>query len=159
MMRFKSSLLLIATALLFAGSVVTPVTDSASYSVAYEKTKPAAVDLITADELKAKMEKNEPVTIIDVRATTSFADSENTIKNSIHVKVRRLQYRLTQVPLKNVPRDSEVVTYCACPNDEASIHAAEILKSAGFKRVRVLKGGWQAWVNAGGKVQSKPRGM
>src|SRR5512132_1081883 len=102
-MRFKSSLLLVATPLLFAGSVVTPVTDSASYSVEYEKTKPA-VDLITAEELKAKLDKNEAVTIIDVRATTSFADSESTIKNSIHVKVRRLKHRLTQVPLKNVSR-------------------------------------------------------
>jgi rhodanese-related sulfurtransferase len=158
-MRFKNSLLLLGTPLLLAGSLVTPVTDSASSFVAYEKPKPAAVDLITAEELKAKLDKNEAVTIIDVRSTNSFADSESTIKNSIHVKVRRLKQRLTQVPLKNVSRDSEVVTYCACPNDEASIHAAEILKSAGFKRVRVLKGGWQAWVNAGGKVQAKPRGM
>jgi rhodanese-related sulfurtransferase len=156
-MWFRNLLLTLAIPSLFL--VSNPTGRASAAGTGDEKAKPAAVDLISAEELKAKLDKNEPVTIIDVRATTSFAESESTIKNSIHVKVRRLKYRLTQVPLKNVSRDNEVVTYCACPNDEASIHAAEILKSAGFKRVRVLKGGWQAWVNAGGKVQSKPRGM
>ena len=156
-MWFRNLLRTLAILSLFL--VSHPTSKASALGRGDEKAKPAAVDLISAEELKAKLDKNEPVTIIDVRATTSFAESQSTIKNSIHVKVRRLKYRLTQVPLKNVSRDNEVVTYCACPNDEASIHAAEILKSVGFKRVRVLKGGWQAWVNAGGKVQSKPRGM
>jgi rhodanese-related sulfurtransferase len=116
-----------------------------------------AVELITAEELKAKLARNDPVTIIDIRATSSYVDSNNTIKGAIHVKLRRLKSRLAFAPLKNVPRESEVVTYCACPSDESSVRAAQILLDAGFKRVRALKGGWQRWLNVKGQVEPRPK--
>jgi rhodanese-related sulfurtransferase len=115
------------------------------------------ISRITASELKSKLSANEAVTILDVRDTNSYVNSNDQIKGSIHVKVRRLQSRLTQPPLSNVSRDSEVVTYCACPNDEASIRAAQILLDAGFKRVRVLQGGWQSWVRANGQVGKRAK--
>lgn len=114
-------------------------------------------DLITAEELKAKLARSEPVTIVDVRDTNSYVGSGGKIKGSIYVKLRRLRYRLSFPPLNDVPRDSEVVTYCACPNDEASLRAAQILMDAGFKRVRVLKGGWQMWLKVNGQVEPRPK--
>lgn len=119
--------------------------------------QPQTIERITAEELKAKLAKNEPVTILDVRSTDSYVSSDNRIKGSIHIKLRRLQSRLSFPPLKAVPRNSEVVTYCACPNDEASIRAAQILMDAGFKRVRVLDGGWQMWLRARGQVAPRPK--
>ncbi|MEO8434973.1 MAG: rhodanese-like domain-containing protein [Pyrinomonadaceae bacterium] len=116
-----------------------------------------AAEFISTEELKAKLARNEPVTIIDVRGTSSFADSDNTIKGSIHVKLRRLKSRLAFPPLKRVPRDGEVVTYCACPSDESAVDAARILAHAGFKRVRVLKGGWRMWLAAKGPIVSRPK--
>lgn len=113
---------------------------------------------ITADELKAKLSKNEPVTIIDVRSATGLG-SEQKIKGAVHVKLRRLKYRLSLQPLKGVPRDRDVVTYCACPNDEASVRAAEILRESGFKRVQVLKGGWVVWKKANGQMEPMARGI
>jgi rhodanese-related sulfurtransferase len=120
---------------------------------------PPQVQFVTAEELKGKLARNEPVTVIDVRSSSDFAESDNKIKGAIHVKVRKLQARLALPPLKNVPRDSEVVTYCACPSDEASIRAAQELMNAGFKRVRALKGGWVAWKKTNGQVESRPRGL
>ncbi|MGH9880843.1 MAG: rhodanese-like domain-containing protein [Pyrinomonadaceae bacterium] len=122
-----------------------------------QQIKAVAVELISAEELKAKVDKNELVTIIDVRASSAYADSDNQIKGAIHIKLRRLKYRLAFPPLKNVPKDREMVTYCACPSDESSIRAAQVLMEAGFKRVRVLKGGWQAWLDAKGKVESRTK--
>jgi rhodanese-related sulfurtransferase len=116
----------------------------------------AAADFMSAEQLKAKLARNEPVTIIDVRDTDSYLNN-NKIKGSIHVKLRRLSYRLTMAPLKNAPRDREIVTYCACTHDEASIRAAQILTDAGFTRVRVLQGGWQMWLRANGQTQPRPR--
>lgn len=118
--------------------------------------KASASDFISADQLKAKLVRNEPVTIIDVRDTQSYLNN-NRIKGSIYVKLRRLSYRLSMPPLKNAPRDREVVTYCACPHDEASIRAAQILLAAGFTRVYVLQGGWQMWLKASGQTQPRPR--
>jgi rhodanese-related sulfurtransferase len=118
----------------------------------------AGVQEISAGELKAKLERNDPLTILDVRSTTSYVESGSKIKGSIHVKLRRLQARLTLPPLKSLPRDREIVTYCACPADEASIEAAQLLMAAGFKRVRVLKNGWHEWLKTKGPVEPRPRG-
>ena len=119
--------------------------------------KSAAVEFITVEELKSKIAKKERVTIIDVRSTDSFSSSDVTIKGAIHVKLRRLKSRLAFPPLKSVPRNGEVITYCACPSDESSVRAAEVLIDAGFKRVRVLKGGWQEWMKVGGQVEQRPK--
>lgn len=116
------------------------------------------VALITVEELKAKLANNEPVTIIDVRSSEGFAASSTTVKGSMHFKVRKLKSRLVYPPLKDVPRDREIVTYCACPKDESSIAAAQILQASGFTRVRVLQGGWNEWLRANGPVQPKPKG-
>ncbi len=121
--------------------------------------QPKDVERITAEELKAKLAKNEPVAIIDLRAVDSFVDSPNKIKGAIRVKARRLRYRLGFAPFKDIPRDREVVTYCACPNDEIAVRAAQVFIEAGYKRVRVLKGGWHAWLKADGPVESKPKAM
>ncbi|PWT93938.1 MAG: hypothetical protein C5B55_03595 [Blastocatellia bacterium] len=122
-------------------------------------TSTPSVEFISVDELKSKLSANAPVTIIDVRASDGYADSSEKIKGAIHIKVRRLRSRLALPPLKDVPRDREVVTYCACPSEESSIEAAKILLMSGFKNVRALKGGWQSWLRANGPVESKPRGM
>ena len=115
------------------------------------------VEMISADELKAKVTSNNPVTIIDVRSSEGYAAATTTVKGAIHFKVRKLKYRIAYPPLKNVPKDQEIVTYCACPKDEASIAAAQILQAAGFKRVKVLQGGWQEWLRANGPVEPRAK--
>ena len=115
-------------------------------------------DFITAEELKAKLSKNEPVMVIDVRSGNSLG-ADNKIKGAYYVKLRRLKYRLSFPPLKDVPRDRTVVIYCACPNDESSVRAAQILRDSGFKRVQVLKGGWVLWKKANGQIEPMARGL
>jgi|ERR1043165_733831 rhodanese-related sulfurtransferase len=123
---------------------------------AQSQTEPA-VQMITAEELKTKVAANQPVTIIDVRSSEGYANSNTTVKGSIHVKLRKLKSRLAFVPFKDLPKDREIVTYCACPKDESSIAAAQILQASGFKRVRVLQGGWREWVKANGPVEPRAK--
>lgn len=118
-----------------------------------------AAEFITAEDLKARLARNEPVAIIDVRSAGGLSDSDNKIKGAVYVKLRRLRSRLAFPPLRDVPRDRMVVTYCACPNDESSVRAAQVLMDAGFKQVRVLKGGWLVWQKAKGQVEPLARGM
>jgi rhodanese-related sulfurtransferase len=118
-----------------------------------------AIQFVTAEELKAKVARNEQVAIIDVRGSSGLLENDNKIKGAIYVKLRRLKSRLGLSPLKDVPRDQEVVTYCACPNDESSIRAAQMLLESGFKRVRVLKGGWVTWKKSNGPVEPMSRVM
>jgi rhodanese-related sulfurtransferase len=110
------------------------------------------IDFVTAEDLKARIAKNSPVTIVDVRGPSVYAQSDKTVQGAIHTKVRRVVYRL-----REVPRDSEVVTYCACAADEAAIIAARSLMASGFKKVRVLKGGWNAWLQADGQLRPRAK--
>ena len=113
------------------------------------------IDLITVEELKTKVAANEPLLIIDVRSSESYANSHSKIKGALHFQVRKLKYRLGFPPLKDVPKDREVVTYCACPSEESAISAAHVLLENGFKRVRALKGGWAGWQKATGPVEPR----
>ena len=121
------------------------------------QTAAPAVEMISAEELKAKVASNHPVTIIDVRSSEGYSASATTVKGAIHFKLRKLKYRLAYPPLKDVPRDREIITYCACPKDQSSIAAAQILQASGFKRVKVLQGGWQEWLRANGPVEPRPK--
>ena len=116
-----------------------------------------AVEMITADELKAKLAGNQPVMIIDVRSAESYAAASQTIKGAIHFKTRKLKSRLAYAPLKDLPKDREIVTYCSCPKDQSSITAAQILQASGFKHVRVLQGGWLEWLRVNGPVASRAK--
>lgn len=123
--------------------------------IAVPAQTPAGVEMITAEELKAKLAGNQPVMIIDVRSPQGYASSTTTIKGAIHFKARKIMSRLKYPPLKNLPKDREIVTYCACPKDESSILAAQLLQASGFKRVRVLQGGWNEWLRAKGPVEPR----
>lgn len=112
----------------------------------------APVAFISPEDLKARIAKNESLTIIDLRAQSSFEQSDKIIKGSFHTRVRKVVYRL-----REIPRDREIVTYCSCPADEAAIEAARQLQGGGFKRVEVLRGGWDAWLKAGGQVESRQK--
>jgi rhodanese-related sulfurtransferase len=127
-------------------------------SLAQSVQDSSAIEFITVDDLKARLTKNQSLTIIDVRASNEVIDSGTMIKGASHVKLRKLKSRLALPPLKDLSRNREIVTYCACPNDEASVRAAQVLMEAGFKRVRVLKGGWVAWKKAKGQVEPVPNG-
>lgn len=126
-------------------------------AAAAQAQQPLPVSMITAEELKTKMANNEQVTVIDVRSSEGFANSGTTVKGSVHFKLRKLKYRLNYAPLKDLPRNREIVTYCACPKDEASIAAAQILQDAGFTRVKVLQGGWTEWIRVKGPVQPRAK--
>jgi rhodanese-related sulfurtransferase len=159
-MRFhKPSTLACIGLLLLSAFTLLPHRASLASAKLDLRPQEGAVDFMAVEELKSRLAKNQPVTIIDVRATSGLSLSDSKIRGAIYVKLRRLRSRLAYPPLKDVPRDREVVTYCACPNDESSIHAARLLMDAGFKRVRVLRGGWTGWKKAKGPIESMARGL
>jgi membrane protein DedA with SNARE-associated domain len=50
--------------------------------------------------------------------------------------------------------EQETIVYCACPNEASAAAAAKHLRQAGFKKIRPLLGGIDAWVQAGQPVTS-----
>jgi rhodanese-related sulfurtransferase len=151
-MRFKKWIGIVATILVvfetmtFAYQQIAP--SQAESKIKKERT--VQVEFMTPEELKTKITKNETPAILDLRSEASYSQNDKTIKGSLHSKVRKVVTRM-----RGVPRDREVITYCACPADEAAILAARALQAAGFTRVRVLKGGWSAWLQAGGQLEPR----
>lgn len=153
-MRFLKCVAIVAAALAAVENIATAYQkiDLPRIKTQKKQEQLGPVEFITPENLKARITKNEPLLIVDLRAQTSFEQSDKTIKGSFHTKVRKVAYRL-----REHPRNQEIVTYCACPSDEAAIIAARDLQSSGFTRVRVLQGGWNAWLKAGGQVEPKPK--
>ena len=152
-MRFNKRIAVVVTALAACGTIAFAYQkpDAPREKPQGKQDQPVPVVFITAEELKAKIAKNEPLAILDLRAESAYSQSDKTIKGSLHTKVRKVVTRL-----RDAPRDKEVITYCACPSDEAATIAARSLIASGFKHVRVLKGGWNAWLQAGGQVERRP---
>lgn len=55
------------------------------------------------------------------------------------------------------PRDRDIVLYCACPNEVSARRGAQILMQKGYRRVRPLAGGIEAWMAAGHAVDDAAR--
>lgn len=141
--------LILSVSIMLSWSAAAALPASASFTGADEKAESIDEGRITVDELKSKFARNEQITIIDVRGG-DYDASQTKIKGAIRIAPGDIESHL-----KQIPRDKEIVTYCACSTDGGSVKAAQVLRSNGFTRVRALKGGWNAWNEAGGAVEPK----
>ena len=91
---------------------------------------------------------DEGIIVLDVRPEEEYRAGH--IPGAISVPIDALE-----AALQTLPKDREIVTYCACPKDQSSIAAAQILQAGGFTRVKVLRGGWHEWLRVNGPVQPK----
>jgi membrane protein DedA with SNARE-associated domain/rhodanese-related sulfurtransferase len=97
---------------------------------------------ISSEELATLLDAGSAATILDVRTPERRAAS-GWIPGSISVRdIAELQL---------TPGD-EVIVYCDCPNDASAAVVAQKLKERGFKRVRPLAGGIEAWRAQGRKI-------
>jgi rhodanese-related sulfurtransferase len=95
---------------------------------------------ITVDELKQLMDAGCEVMIVDLRRPSDLAADPYTIPGSLQIAVEELELRHHEIP-----RDRDVILYCACPNEVTSAQMAVMLKRRGIKRVRPLVGGVESW--------------
>jgi membrane protein DedA with SNARE-associated domain/rhodanese-related sulfurtransferase len=106
---------------------------------------------ITVAELYELIEGGEAPLIIDVRSPTARALEPHWIPGALHISLADVDVRL-----KDLPRDRDIILYCTCPSEASAARVAKILMNQGFKRVRPLHGGLDAWVAAGHRVAKAP---
>lgn len=99
---------------------------------------------ISVVDLYALVQSGAAPVIVDVRSTTARELEPRWIPGALHVPLPDVA-RL----LKELPRDREVILYCTCPSEASAARVAKILMNHGFKHVRPLHGGLDAWVAAG----------
>ena len=95
---------------------------------------------ITVDELKQMMDAGCEVMIVDLRKPIDLTADPYTIPGALQMAVEELENRHHEIP-----RDRDVILYCACPNEVTAAKMALLLKRNGIKRVRPLTGGVEAW--------------
>jgi membrane protein DedA with SNARE-associated domain/rhodanese-related sulfurtransferase len=103
---------------------------------------------ISAADLYELIQEGASPVIIDVRSITARALEPRWIPGALHVPLQDVARRL-----KELPRDRDVILYCTCPSEASAARVAKILMNHGFKRVRPLHGGLDAWVAAGYDVE------
>ena len=104
---------------------------------------------ISVDDLDALIRAGTAPLIIDVRSSTARALEPRWIPGALHVPLQDVAHHL-----KELPRDRDTILYCTCPSEASAARVARILMNHGFKRVRPLQGGLDAWVAAGYAVSS-----
>jgi membrane protein DedA with SNARE-associated domain/rhodanese-related sulfurtransferase len=103
---------------------------------------------ISVAELHARMHGGAAPVVVDVRSSTAQGLEQRRIPGALHVPMQEVERHMG-----SLPRDSEIILYCTCPNEASAAQAARVLLNHGFRRVRPLRGGLDAWIAAGYAVE------
>jgi len=106
---------------------------------------------ISVADLNQLIQSGSQPLIIDVRSPSARALEPRWIPGALHISLPDVGLRL-----KDLPRDRDIILYCTCPSEASAARVAKILMNHGFKRVRPLHGGLDAWVAAGHGVAQGP---
>jgi adenylyltransferase/sulfurtransferase len=91
---------------------------------------------ISTQDLKARLDRNEPPLLLDVRQ--DWETKLCRLPNAVHIPIEEIELRTDELN----PED-DIVVYCHQGVRSAAV--AEYLRSLGFKRVRNLTGGVDSW--------------
>ena len=99
--------------------------------------------LLTVQELKARLDKGEALTLLDVRRDEEW-NSER-IEGAIHMYVGHIEEHINEILT-----DQTIAVICQVGN-RANL-GASILERKGYTDLHVVLGGMLAWQNAGYNV-------
>jgi rhodanese-related sulfurtransferase len=112
---------------------------------------PIDVSRVSARDVEARIDRDEPILFIDAREEKAWAESNLKLPGAVRVEADRVRNHLHEIP-----RGRGIVPYCTGPSEEASVRVAEELRRCGFDDVRALHGGFDAWKRAGCTLEQKP---
>jgi phage shock protein E len=135
LMVFASALL--AAPVFAADPPATPATPAATAPVS-KNTSP----LVSPTELKKRLDAKDPnVVVLDVRSIGEFEAGH--VPGAKHIPHDALASRLSELAAS---RDQEVVVYCR--SGRRAGLAEDILRGAGFTKVKHLEGDYPGWEGA-----------
>ncbi|MCW4014436.1 MAG: rhodanese-like domain-containing protein [Candidatus Bathyarchaeota archaeon] len=103
---------------------------------------------ITVDELHRKLESGDSPLLIDIRPESDYRGTGTSkyghIPDAISIPMLELETKLQEL---EEYREKEIITMC--PGGGLSLAAVEVMQEAGFRDVKSLKGGTDAWHKKG----------
>lgn len=104
--------------------------------------------IISASEVKKKIQNNEDVVLIDTLSKESFCSMH--IPGSINIPTNQIQeYAENILPYKS----QQLIVYCKNAMCRKSTRAAELLAELAYKNVIQFHGGLKEWKEAGYKFE------
>lgn len=113
----------------------------------YRMIRALRMTRITVPELQRLLSGNVPPAILDVRHASS-RERDGSIPGA-----RPWSWDTGIGGTEGIATELEVVVYCDCPNEYSAAKVAQMLRQAGFRKVRPLHGGIDAWMKAGLPIQ------
>ncbi len=109
--------------------------------------KQLRMDRVSVHELRDLMAERKVNAIVDVRSPLS-QKATGRIPGARTIDMQKIAEGF-----EGVAPDGEVIVYCACPNEATAVKVAQKLVKLGYKRIRPLHGGIDAWIEAGLEVE------
>ena len=110
------------------------------------------VNTISTEDLANRLKQNQNFEFWNV-LTSEYYTNEN-IEGSRHVSLDQIGREAAN---KNLPKDTEIIVYCAGPHCPQSGMAVLKLQAYGFSNVRAYEGGLEEWKAAGLPVEREQR--
>ena len=112
----------------------------------YRMTRLLAASMMSIDELRDRLAGDARPFVIDVGSSLAH-DARPRIPGAVLLDLD------TIAQADDFPDDRDIVLYCACPNEASARRGAQLLMQKGYRRVRPLAGGIEAWARAGYPVE------
>lgn len=107
---------------------------------------------IEPEELKSWLDRGEDPFIVDLRHPLELGPDPFTLPGARHFAPDALSARRDEIP-----RDREVVLFCACPSEATAARTAMQLQKLGLEHVRPLRGGIDRWREQGFPLEAVER--
>jgi rhodanese-related sulfurtransferase len=104
----------------------------------------AQIKEYTPAQVMERQKRGDKFTLLDVRDPNEA--SLGKIPGAVHISRGRLEQNIEAA----IPRDADVVIYCA--NGNRSALAAITLRDMGYERVSSMSAGINGWTAAGGEI-------
>ncbi|KPJ99949.1 MAG: hypothetical protein AMJ60_03235 [Desulfobacterales bacterium SG8_35] len=103
---------------------------------------------VTPQQVKADMDANKPVILLDVRDSEEFAAGH--LPRAMNISRGLLEFKVgSMIPDKN----ANIVLYCR--TDARSALATAIMQEMGYTNVRNMQGAFKAWGEAGYPIYNR----
>ena len=117
----------------------------------YQLIRSLRMSRVSVDELNDLLAQGAPPLIVDVRSLSS--QQRGRIPGAVWIDSHAFDESLRARGLSD-RIGQDVIVYCDCPNEASAAMVAKKLMRVGFKRVRPLGGGIDAWIAKGYDVEA-----
>src|SRR6185369_1454460 len=103
---------------------------------------------VSIEQVKELMKRGDPIFFLEIRHPGDRDLALMKVRGALRLAEDEVADHLAELP-----RERTVLLYSTAPDDQPALKAARLLLQEGFGEVRLLVGGFKAYLNAGLPVE------